>query len=242
MNSPRIQRTIASATGRKVLEVIVKSREEALAAELYGADRLEVIRSPEEGGLTPEIDTVRAIVEAVSIPVRVMVRERDAMEMTGREELLYLQATVRALADLPLDGLVLGFVAESMIDTDSLEKLLPAAPACRVTFHRAFESVRDPLFALQMLKQFRQIDRILVRLGEGAGSPQVGDLVRWQRQAAPEIQFIAGLGLNRENILRVREQAEIGEVHAGRLLREPEAAWGRLSRRKFMDLKSALVG
>lgn len=240
MNSSRIQKAIVSTISRKVLEVIVKSREEAMEAELYGADRLEVIRSPEAGGLTPETDTVREIVEAVSIPVRVMVRERDSMEITGREELLRLQTTIRTLAALPIDGLVLGFVAGHGIDMSGLEQLLPAAPHCRITFHRAFERLHDPVFALQELKQFQQIDRILVRLGEGAGTPRMGDLIQWQRRAAPEIQFVAGLGLNRENIVRVREQAEIGEVHVGRLLREPETAWGRLSRRKFIDLKSAL--
>lgn len=241
MNSSSVQRTVASAIGCKILEVIVKSREEAIEAELYGADRLEVVRSPEEGGLTPEIDTVCAITEAVSIPVRVMVREKDAMEIASREELLRLQGTIRALADLPIDGLVLGFVAGSIIDICSLEKLLTAAPACRVTFHRAFESVNDPLAALQVLKQFRQIDRVLVRLGDDRGAPQIGDLAQWQGMAAPEIQFVVGLGVNRKNISHVRKRAELKEIHVGRLLREPETISGCLSRRKFIDLKSALA-
>src|SRR4051794_19379767 len=124
MNSPSVQRTVTSAVGRKVLEVIVKSREEAIEAELYGADRLEVVRLLEDGGLTPEIDTVRAITEAVSIPVRVMVREKNSMAITSREELGRLEKAARTLAALPLDGLVLGFVTGSAIDVRNLEKLL----------------------------------------------------------------------------------------------------------------------
>ena len=218
----------------------MKSVEEAVAAELYGADRLEVIRSPEHGGLTPEIEMVRAITEAVSIPVRVMVRESDSMSIASGEELLCLQKAARSLAALPIDGLVLGFVASSAIDICNLEKVLAAAPQCRVTFHRAFESVGNPLAALQTLKQFRQIDRVLVRLGDSLGAPRMDDLIQWQRLAAPEIQFIVGLGLERGNISRLREQGELNEIHVGRLLREPETAWGCLSRRKFIDLKSAL--
>ncbi len=240
MNSLRVHRTVASTIGRKVLEVIVKSRDEAVKAERYGADRLEVVRSPEEGGLTPEIDTVRAIAEAVSIPVRVMLRENNSMSMGGQEELGRLQKTARILSALPIDGLVLGFVAGSVIDTHSLRELLAAAPQGSITFHRAFESVRNPLAALQTLKQFRQIDRVLVRLGDGLRAPRMDDLIQWQRLAAPEIQFIVGLGLERGNISRLREQGELNEIHVGRLLREPETVWGCLSHRKFVDLKSAL--
>ena len=240
MNSLPVQRTVTPATGRKLLEVIVTSRQEAMEAERYGADRLEVVRSPEEGGLTPEIKVVRAIAEAVSIPVRVILRERDSMAIASREELGRLLEAAQELAALPIDGLVLGFVADSVVDTRSLGKLLAAVPHCRVTFHRAFESVGQPLAAIQELKRFRQIDRVLVRLGDDMRGPQMGDLVQWQRLAAPGLQFVVGLGLRRENISRVREQPELKEVHVGRLLREPETVWGRLSRNKFIDLKSAL--
>jgi copper homeostasis protein len=121
-----------------------------------------------------------------------------------------------------------------------MERLLAAAPHCRVTFHRAFESVADPVASLRTLQQFPQIDRVLVRLQDNGNVSRISDLVQWQKLAAPEIQFVAGLGLDRENISRVRVQAELKEVHVGRLLREPETAWGRLSRHKFIDLKSAL--
>jgi copper homeostasis protein len=240
MTFSRAPRRVASVVRGKILEVIVTSREEAVQAELYGADRLELVRSLEDGGLTPEIDVVRAVVEAVSIPVRVMVRERNSMSIAGGEELLRLQEAARSFSALPIDGLVLGFVAGSTIDADHLRKVLAAAPHCRVTFHRAFESVCSPRESLQVLKQFRQVDRILVRLHDEVGGVGVSDLVQWQKLAAPEIEFIVGLGLERNNISRVREQADLSEVHAGRLLREPEAAWGRLSRNKFLELKSAL--
>jgi copper homeostasis protein len=240
MISSGAQKGAASVVHRKVLEVIVTSREEAVQAELYGADRLELVRSLEEGGLTPQIDVVRAVVESVSIPVRVMVRESNSMSIADGEELLRLQETARNFSALPIDGLVLGFIAGAAIDTENLRKVLAAAPHCRVTFHRAFEGVRSPRESLQVLKQFRQVDRILVRLQDDAGGVRISDLIQWQKLAAPEIEFVVGLGLERNNISRVREQAELSEVHAGRLLREPEAAWGRLSRRKFLELKSAL--
>lgn len=240
MISSGAQKRVAPAVRRKVLEVIVTSPEEAAQAELYGADRLELVRSLEDGGLTPQIDVVRAVVEAVSIPVRVMVRERNSMSIADAEELLRLQEAARSFFALPIDGLVLGFIAGAVIDIENLRQVLAAVPHSRVTFHRAFERVRSPRASLQILKRLRQIDRILVRLHDNTGGVRISDLVQWQKLAAPEIEFIVGLGLERSNILRVREQVELSEVHAGRLVREPEAAWGRLSRSKFFELKSAL--
>lgn len=223
---------------RKLLEVIVTSHEEAAAAEEGGADRLEVVRSLEDGGLTPDIDVVEQILNTVSIPVRIMVRERDSMLVGDGEELQRLQKSAQVFAALPIDGLVLGFLNGSEIDRDSLKAVLSAAPGCRGTFHRAFESVSSPQASIALLKQFPQIDRILVRLG---GISQIHNLVQWQEAAAPEIKLIVGIGLERNNISHLKQETGLSEIHVGRIVREPEMAWGRLSRDKVAALKSALA-
>ncbi len=70
-----------------ILEVIVCSVADAVAAERGGANRLEIISHYEAGGLTPALELVREITVTVSIPARVMLREtepfvvRDAAEV-----------------------------------------------------------------------------------------------------------------------------------------------------------------
>ncbi len=223
-----------------LLEVIVTSREEAVEAEKGGADRLEVVRSLENGGLTPEISTVEGILDAVSIPVRVMVRERNAMAIEGGEELLRLRNAAQAFGALPIDGLVLGFLTGSKIDADNLRAVLSAAPHCRGTFHRAFERVLFPQLSITWLKKFPQIDRILVRLDDKGAALQIRNLMQWQEAAAPEIKFIVGIGLEKNQISHLKNTTNLSEIHVGRLVREPEEAWGCLSRRKLAELKSAL--
>src|SRR5262245_44731088 len=58
-----------------LLEVIVQSLDDARAALAGGADRLEVVRAIEDGGLTPPIELVHEIAAHVGLPLRVMVRE-----------------------------------------------------------------------------------------------------------------------------------------------------------------------
>ena len=67
------------------LEVIACSLEDALAAESGGADRLELCSRLDLSGLTPPLEVVTAIVKAVRIPVRVMIRAEDSFRAVGVE-------------------------------------------------------------------------------------------------------------------------------------------------------------
>src|ERR1043165_9596676 len=60
-----------------VLEVIVCCVADAVEAQKGGASRLEVVRELDRGGLTPSIQLVQAIKDAVDLPLRVMVSESD---------------------------------------------------------------------------------------------------------------------------------------------------------------------
>jgi copper homeostasis protein len=96
-----------------ILEVIVCSIEDAVAAERGGANRLEVISHYEVGGLTPSFDLVRDITSTVKIPARVMLRESEPFVVTDKGEIKRLLGAASDFARLPIDGLVLGFLKEA---------------------------------------------------------------------------------------------------------------------------------
>src|SRR5215831_15657597 len=70
-----------------IIEIIVCSIEDAVAAERGGANRLEIISHYEAGGLTPSLDLVREITSTVKIPARVMLRESEPFVVTDEEEI-----------------------------------------------------------------------------------------------------------------------------------------------------------
>jgi copper homeostasis protein len=216
----------------KILEVIVTSLAEALEAEAGGAGRLEVVRSLAEGGLSPDCELVRQIVENVSIPARIMVRETSSMCITSDSELALLQAQAVAFARLPIDGLVLGWVRDGQIDLVSTRAVLSAV-TCPATFHRAFESATDPLQAIRSLKQVPQIDRILTTGGSGSWPERQSVLQAWQRAAAPEIEILVGAGLSPE----VFSDPAINEIHVGRAARQSHESFGAVDRLKVARLK-----
>lgn len=202
-----------NALAKPLLEVIAMSVADALAAEKGGACRLEVVRALEAGGLTPPISVVKAIIAAVSIPVRVMLRENDGFEIADREELTRLCNSARELAALEIDGVVLGFLRGRSLDLATAQQILSCAPHVKATFHRAFEELENQQAAVTMLKTVPQFDRILLSPARVSGLKQLVE------SAAPELIVIAGAGIDRSNIRQWCESTPIREFHVGRAAR-----------------------
>lgn len=221
----------------RLLEVITTSIEEAREAELGGADRLELVRAFEAGGLAPALKVVEEVVQAVAIPVRVMLRENASM-MAHPGEIANLQRMARELAQLPLDGLVMGFVKDGALDLHTMRQVLGAAPQLRVTMHRAFEHVRDPIGAIEQLKGFPQIDRILTSGGTGDWEQRKRNLLEWRAVAAPEIRILVGVGLRTSILTEFAPDSNGFEFHVGRAARLPHTADGRVSRDEIARLKA----
>src|SRR5262249_12509699 len=106
------------------LEIIAASLEDARAAYAGGATRLEVVFRLDTGGLTPAIELAAQIAQSVPIPARIMLRENEGFEITGAEELERLKSKARALAELNVDGLVVGFTKNGRLDAETLRQII----------------------------------------------------------------------------------------------------------------------
>jgi copper homeostasis protein len=204
-----------------LLEVIVQSVADAQAAEAGGADRLEVVREIERDGLTPSIHLVRAIQSATRLPLRVMVRESDGFSTTGARELLALQRAFASFAELGVDGAVTGFARDGMLDVETTTAVLSAAPALRVTFHRAFDSLLDPFSALDTLRTLPQIDHILTSAGSGDWTARCRRLEEYVPRAGAHLTILAGGGVDAEGLRILASTRSVREAHVGRAACEP---------------------
>jgi copper homeostasis protein len=221
----------------RILEVIVTSLRDAIEAEQGGADRLEVVRDLDSGGLTPDILLVRRIVEAVRIPIRIMLRENSSMSLLKGQELDILLGKAVEMSAMALDGLVMGFVWNDQLDARTLRTIADVAPNMKITFHRAFDVLPDPLHTIRTLKTIPQVDRILTTGGPGSWPARKLRLHCWQRHAAPEITIIAGAGLLKTVIRDLSRDSQISEMHIGRAARIPPETTGQVSRIQVAQLK-----
>lgn len=221
------------------LEVIVTSACEALDAEMGGADRLELTRDLDTGGLTPRAEAVRHVLASVSIPVRVMVRETASLSIESESEVASLRVQAAAIAAFPVNGLVIGFVKDGEIDSDATRRVLDAAPHCRATFHRAFDEAADPLRAIECLKKIRAIDRILTSGGTGEWPERKRRLMEWQRAASPEIKLIVAAGLCPLALAELQAEDSPFEFHVGRAARRQHIVSNPIDREQIASLKTA---
>jgi len=221
-----MQKAEATVRGAPILEVIACSVSDAIEAQRGGAGRLEIIRDFQRGGLTPSLKLVQDILDAVTLPVRVMVREGDCYEVAGEVEREKLGAAARRLSGLNVDGVVLGFLRKGKIDVRLTEWVLSCTPNLKATFHHAFEESEDPFEAIRVLKRLKQVDRILTCGGTGEWSEKIKQLSRYQEEVGPEIEVIAGGGIDQPSIRMICQATAIREFHVGRAAREPAAATG----------------
>lgn len=221
--------------------MIVCSVEDALQAERGGATRLEIVRDLASGGFTPPLSLVKEILGAARIPARVMLRENHGFDVGKPDGLDRLCAQARQLAALPLDGLVLGFIRDGNIDLPSTRAALGCAPNLRATFHHAFEETVSPLQAILELKDLPQIDRILTHGGTGSWPGRIRRLGEYQSQAQPEIQILAGGGLNLERVHSIRRQTPIREFHVGSAVRMPQNSSGSVVNMRVREFSSLLA-
>jgi len=223
---------------RTTLEVIVQSLADARAAENGGADRLEVVRSIVQGGLTPAIDLVHEIAAAVRLPMRVMVRENAGFAIDDGE-LCRLQDSATALEAANVDGIVIGFADRGRLRLADLECVLSAAARVRVTFHRAFDELEDPIAAIPLIAGCAQVDRILTSGGNGPLAERVETLQRYSK-AAGRLTIVAGGGVTNEAAAMFARSTCVDEIHIGRAARADRRPGSAVSERCVAAVRALL--
>lgn len=217
-----------------LLEVIAETVEDAQEAEQGGAGRIELVRDLSHGGLTPPSSLVAAVVKAVRIPVRVMVRETESFEVTDAAELMLLHAVARQALHDGAAGLVLGFFRDGAIDLAAVREVLGPLTA-PVTFHRAFDESDRPLDALASLSAEARVDRVLTSGGAGDWTARRARLKALRHAAPSHVTILPGAGLD-DDALRDLVKDGFREAHVGRAARVPPALHGRVRASRVAEL------
>lgn len=199
---------------RPILESVVETLDNAIAAEAAGSARLELCVDLAVGGTTPPIALVRDVSARVAIPVFVMVRPRGGSFVYGAAERAVMRRDIAAVAAAGAAGIVVGALSEDgRVDVEVTREMVDAAGGLPVTFHRAFDDTPDPIEALE-----RVVDtgaaRVLTAGGASTardGSAVLADLVR---RAGERIIIIAAGRVRAENVAELVARTGVREVHA----------------------------
>jgi copper homeostasis protein len=200
-----------------LLEVIATTVADARAAERGGANRLELITAMGEGGLTPSIGLIEAVVDAVGIPVNVIVRPHSRSFIYDADDYAVILRDVRAVAKTRANAIVVGMLnANGDVDTDGLARVIEAADGLQLTFHRAFDEARDIFAAFDTLLTFDAVTNVLTSGGKPSvleARTTITKLV--ERAAGTRCTVLAGAGLTVDAVQPFVASTGVRAVHFG---------------------------
>ncbi|MEV7096133.1 copper homeostasis protein CutC [Amycolatopsis sp. NPDC051045] len=183
-----------------LLEVIALDAADAEGAQAGGADRLELVADMAQDGLTPSVETLRDVLSATDLPVRVMLRDNGSFAVGDLEG---LRADTARLIDAGAREFVFGFLTfDSEIDLDACEALIKEVDGLPWTFHRAIDRTRDPLRAYDQLASLG-CDTVLAAGHPNGVASGLSVLQRLaQRESGPELLVGGGLRAQQVHLLR----------------------------------------
>lgn len=200
-----------------IVEVCCGSYYDAQQAFEGGARRIELNSALALGGLTPAAATLRLIKENMpSLKVVAMVRPRGAGFCYTREEFLEMEAGCSSLLKNGADGIAFGCLKKTAaLDQEKNKRLIALIKDAgkEAVFHRAFDCVEDPFFAMEQLID-SGVDRVLTS-GLKDKAMEGAELLRTlQEKYGDRIQILAGSGVNADNVCELIKKTKITQVHS----------------------------
>ena len=199
---------------RPLVEICAPSVERALEAFARGADRVELCRDIECGGLTPTDDDLAAI-PFLPGPVHVLIRVRPGDFVYNADEIQAMLASIDRAAMSRAAGVVVGaLTAEGKIDIAASKALIDRARehGLSVTFHRAIDEAADYFQAYDDVCSL-DVDRILT--SGGMATAYDGRFRLAQLTGTPII--MPGKGITGENVREIVAVTGAREVHGTRM-------------------------
>ena len=184
-----------------------------LAAD-NGADRIELCANPHEGGTTPSYGMMKAARKSTQIQVFPIIRPRGGDFLYSNAEFKIMKDDIKAAQDIGCEGIVIGILNEDgIVDIERNQELVELANGLDVTFHRAFDRVKDPISSLEQIIAIG-CNRILssgLHPSANEGSSLLRTLVR---QADGRIKIMPGSGVRADNIVQLAKDTGATSFHS----------------------------
>lgn len=185
------------------LEVIAFDLASCAVAEDRGANRIELCANPNEGGTTPSYGMIARARESTSIQLFPIIRPRGGDFLYAEPEFESMVADIDQCKELGCDGVVIGMLSrDGAVDVDRCAELIRHAGSMQVTFHRAFDRVKDPIGSLEDVIALG-CSRILtsgLRPNVDQGQSMLRTLVE---AAGSRIAIMPGSGVRSSNVLEL---------------------------------------
>ncbi|KAF9435648.1 hypothetical protein BGZ76_005813 [Entomortierella beljakovae] len=145
-----------------------------------------------------------------------MIRPRGGDFCYDEDEIEAMLHDIKLCHLLQVDGVVFGVLfPDGSVDKARVKRLVEAALPMKVTFHRAFDMVKDPFQALEDIIEIGGIQRILTSGCERSAYEGLDTLVELSKRAGDRIIIMPGAGITERNVHKIVSAMNAAEVHVG---------------------------
>lgn len=204
-----------------MLEIIAFTVVGCEQIQAAGAHRIELCDNPMEGGTTPSYGFIKAAREKLSIQLFPIIRPRGGDFLYSGEEYNCIKADIAVCKELGCDGVVVGILtADGEVDEYRCAKLVQLAYPLSVTFHRAFDRVKDPVKSLETIINCG-FERILTSGLHPNVVDGISTLQQLIQQADERIIIMPGSGVRADNIEIIAQKTGAKEFHSSARMKIP---------------------
>lgn len=195
------------------VEVCAFTLQSAVNAQKAGAYRVELCDNILEGGTTPSYGMIELACKYLQIKINVLIRPRGGDFCYSDLEFENIIKDIHAAKQIGADGIVTGALTpEGTIDKIKMNEIISAAGALSVTFHRAFDYVKDPFDSLNTLIELG-VDRVLTSGLKNSALEGKAMLAALVDYSGGRIVIMPGGGINYYNIEELVNITKAKEYH-----------------------------
>jgi copper homeostasis protein len=199
---------------KKQLEVIAFTTQACIQAQALGVHRVELCQSPLEGGTTPSFGFIKKAREIFTGELYPMLRPRGGSFLYTKNEFEQILVDADLCKQLGCDGVVFGALnIDAEIEVEMLKQLIQKVYPLEVTFHRAFDRVKDPFKALEQLIN-AGCNRILTSGLQPTALEGASVIKQLIEKANNQIIIMPGVGIRGSNIKEIMVATNATQYHS----------------------------
>lgn len=204
---------------KPIIEACVESIVQAILAQTWRADRIELCSNLAVGGLTPSNALLQEVLNAIEIPVMAMVRPRKGDFCYSKNELDEMKKTISYFKKTGIKGVVFGFLKkDNEIDIQVTEQMADFAFPLEVTFHKAIDETSNPINSIKALNKIKNITRVLTSGGSTTAINGKETLIKMNEATSEGLTLIAAGSVTKENIEELHASLNFKEYHGRRIV------------------------
>jgi len=203
------------------LEACVENLEEAILAEKKGANRLELCSRLDLDGLTPNFNLTKKVIEKISIPIKVMIRERVGNFVYSENEILAMQNQIEIFKSIGVLGVVFGALnLNNEVDVQVTNRLAKHAFPMEVTFHKAIDQTSNILSELQNIISIPGVSSVLTSGGKINAESGYKIIKEMIHIADNKINIIAAGSITNKNLQYLHKKIGAMDYHGRKIVGE----------------------